>query len=478
MADSFDNNDPLEELLDETGDDQFGLPRFRNHAESDAPLVLKSWSAQDFSDIYVRFYPFVLRHAKRYLTNYSQAEEVTQEAFLYLMTSLPEVDSETGVLKLLKWKTRLLALDVISANGRTSFAPLDDHSDYLSADDETDEQILRADDASVVSLALARLQPRHREALIASVYEEKRFAEVAAQMGVTENAARQLVHRARKSFKQALVGEAEIAGLSASKIISIAARKATRESGKLVSVASGLILILVISLGVLPNIGEQSPATLVAEPGAAESSVEITPTQPETAESIESKPSDSQPEVLVPDAPEPVEAASVSESSTDGPVTALPDPSGIASTPAFAAQTRPVITLASVSPYMKLSIPQAEVTKGGTAFFPNATNVIKIHSGVGLWAYVDFDQDLKQINAVALEVMIDGEKYFVSPRSFGASSTESIGISTLTYSATELFLISPNKVVFSEQPLADLFVTLQVQLDTQGLPVGANLHIR
>jgi RNA polymerase sigma-70 factor (ECF subfamily) len=477
MADNNDNNDPLEELLDEIGDDQFGSPRFTDHAESDGRTSLKSWSAQDFSNMYVRFYPFVLRQAKRYLTNHSQAEEVTQEAFLYLMTSLPEVDSETGVLKLLKWKTRLLALDVISANSRAAFSPLEDHIDYLSADDDVDEQILRADEAAVVSLALARLQPRHREALIASVYEEKRFAVVGAQMGVTENAARQLLHRARRSFKQALVGEAEIAGLSASKILSIAARKASHESAKLASVASGLILVLALSLGVLPNIGEQSPSLLAAEPSAAESSLGITLAPPESAESVQSKPSASQPEPLVRDETEPVEVVSASDPSTSGPVAVLLI-SEKETTPPPAFEVRPVISLASVSSYMKLSASQAEVSKGSTAFFPNAVNVLKVHSGIGLWAFLDFDQDLKQINGVALEVMIDGEKYFVSPRSFGASSIEFNGLTTFSYSATELFVISDDRVVFSDQPLVDLFVTLQVQLDSQGLPVGASLDIR
>ena len=107
----------LERLLDEESDEDFGLPEFKEHlADTLTPAVLKDWTAQDFASIYVRFRPHLERHARRFLQNPSQVEEVVQDAFLYLMTTLPELDSELGVLRFLKWKTRLLALDVIRAN--------------------------------------------------------------------------------------------------------------------------------------------------------------------------------------------------------------------------------------------------------------------------------------------------------------------------------------------------------------------------
>jgi RNA polymerase sigma-70 factor (ECF subfamily) len=247
--------DPLEALLDEVSDEDFGLPQFRDHfADSLTPAVLKDWSAKDFASIYVRFRPHLERHAKRFLVNPSQVEEVVQDAFLYLMTTLPELDSELGVLKFLKWKTRLLALDVIRANSKVSLAPLDDQPDIDADMPEMSLELERAEDAAIVSLALAKLQPRHREALIATMYEEKRAEVVAAQMGLSDNAFRQLLFRARSAFKKSLIGEAETAGLSMAEILSIAARKARAESGKYVSAAGAFLLVLAISIGVLPNL--------------------------------------------------------------------------------------------------------------------------------------------------------------------------------------------------------------------------------
>jgi len=247
--------DPLESLLDDETDEEFGLPRFQEHfADTLTPAVLKDWSAKDFASIYVRFRPHLERHAKRFLVNPSQVEEVVQDAFLYLMTTLPELDSELGVLKFLKWKTRLLALDVIRANSRVSIAPLHEQREFEADIPEMGQELERADDAAIVSLALAKLQPRHREALIATLYEEKSAETVSAQMGLGENAFRQLLFRARAAFKKALIGEAEISGLSMSEVLSVAARKAAAESGKLASVAGAFLLVLALSFGVIPNL--------------------------------------------------------------------------------------------------------------------------------------------------------------------------------------------------------------------------------
>jgi RNA polymerase sigma-70 factor (ECF subfamily) len=258
-TDEFNENDPLEQFLDQESDADFGPAKIHEHLdENSQPLVLRNWKAQDFANIYVRFHPHVLRQAKRYLTNHSQAEEITQDAFLYLMTSLPEVDSETGVLKLLKWKVRLLALDLIKINSQASFAPLDSQPELSIDDSALSLELERADDAAIVALALAKLEPRQREALVASLYEEKTSSQVAAQLGLNENATRQLVFRAKGAFKKALVGEAETRGLTVSEIISVAARKASKDAGKYVSVASALLLVLAVSLGVLPNLASST----------------------------------------------------------------------------------------------------------------------------------------------------------------------------------------------------------------------------
>lgn len=226
---------------------------------------LKNWSAQEFSSIYVRFYPELIQHARRFLTNSTQAEEVVQDAFLYLMTSLPELDSELGVLKFLKWKIRLLCLDVIRANSRTS--SIDPTEMELPSDESGfDEDYERLEDATVIKLALAKLSPRHREAIVASVYEEKSFREIAAQFDMNENAARQLFFRARAAFRKALVGELDTAGMTMGQVLSVATRKAYQDGKKAAAVGTLALGLggLLLSLQLFPTLNP-SPVSVDAQ---------------------------------------------------------------------------------------------------------------------------------------------------------------------------------------------------------------------
>jgi RNA polymerase sigma-70 factor (ECF subfamily) len=269
--------DPLEALLDEQSDEEFGDLELKERTGK--PVKLAEWSAQDFSSIYLRFRPHLERHARRFLRNPSQVDEVVQDAFLYLMVSLPELDSEIGVLRFLKWKTRLLALDVIRASGRAYINSIDDVQEPESNDPEVSSNLEQQDDAAVVRLALSKLNPRHREVLIASMYEEKSTEEIASQVGLSENATRQLIFRARAAFKKALVGDVDTTGMSAAAILSVAARKAASEGKKVGAAALTLIALVVMSLTVFPGLNRATTDQMAEAPvnsGSSESPSQAT----------------------------------------------------------------------------------------------------------------------------------------------------------------------------------------------------------
>jgi RNA polymerase sigma-70 factor (ECF subfamily) len=264
--------DPLEALLDEQSDEDFGDLELKER--SGKPVKLAEWSAQDFSSIYLRFRPHLERHARRFLNNPSQVDEVVQDAFLYLMVSLPELDSEIGVLRFLKWKTRLLSLDVIRASGRAYINSIDDVQEPESNDPEVSSNLEQQDDAAVVRLALSKLNPRHREVLIASMYEEKSTEEIASQVGLSENATRQLIFRARAAFKKALIGDIDTTGMSAAAILSVAARKAASEGKKVGAAALTLIALVVMSLTVFPGLNRATTDQMAEAPVNSGSSQE------------------------------------------------------------------------------------------------------------------------------------------------------------------------------------------------------------
>lgn len=247
--------------------------------EQELPGDVKNWSAQDFSNFFIRFRPQVERHAAKYLRDKSMVDEVVQEAFLYLMIALPELDSELGVLRFLKWKVRLLCLDVIRAS-KSNITGVDELLDG-KIESDISEDLIRADDAAIIQLALSKIEPRQREALIASVYQEKSAAQISEQLGISENATRQLLLRARSSLKKALVGEADLEGLSLAEIISVAARKAAQESRKAGARAMGILLVLglasvaiytgqVSPISGTQNIASEAPSVVAEQPSEAE----------------------------------------------------------------------------------------------------------------------------------------------------------------------------------------------------------------
>ena len=431
----FDQNDPLEQLLDQESDAEFGPAEIHDHLDANSkPLVLRNWTGQDFANIYVRFYPHVLRQAKRYLTNHSQAEEITQDAFLYLMTSLPEVDSETGVLKLLKWKVRLLALDLIKTNSQASFAPIDNQPELSIDDSALSLELERADDAAIVALALAKLEPRQREALVASLYEEKATVQVAAQLGLNENATRQLVFRAKAAFKKALVGEAETRGLTVSEIISVAARKASKDAGKYVSVASALLLVLAVSIGVLPNLAtspEQlnanTPTVVTDLEASSEAGSEVSAADSSAANAANTSVGESS------------ASASAEQASAEQMVSIEPDNTGIiaesAGTPANSpdsnneewsttsaqlafANSHDSIDQSPFDPWLLDPLFGQESIETTLLTDPVVTtsssaSLLSIVSNQGLWADLNFQpSSAKPFQAVTISLYIDGKQYF------------------------------------------------------------------
>jgi len=442
----FNENDPLEQLLDQESDAEFGPAEIHEHLDEDSqPLVLRNWTGQDFANIYVRFYPHVLRQAKRYLTNHSQAEEITQDTFLYLMTSLPEVDSETGVLKLLKWKVRLLAFDLIKLNSQASFAPIDNQPELSIDDSALSLELERADDAAIVALALAKLEPRQREAIVASLYEEKATVQVAAQLGLNENATRQLVFRAKAAFKKALVGEAETRGLTVSEIISVAARKASKEAGKYVSVASALLLVLAVSIGVLPNLAT-SPEQLNAntptiatdleaspESNAADSSAASSATEAEQADASSASSLPVPAEQLASSQPDNTgididSGTSNNESAASTGITAnssssntsTPNSAASASSAQLASFTNSQVSIDQspfepwlLDPLFGQEAISTTLLTGPAVATSNGPTSLSIVSNQGLWADLQFQpSSSKPFQAVTVGIYLDGSQYF------------------------------------------------------------------
>ena len=491
MANSEDYlEDPLERLLDKESDEEFGAPEYKEHlADSLTPAVLKDWSAADFASIYVRFRPHLERHARRYLVNPSQVEEVVQDAFLYLMTTLPELDSEVGVLKFLKWKTRLLCLDVIRINSRVSIAPLDDQPEIAANSPEMSLEMERADDAAVVSLALAKLQPRHREVLIASIYEEKSTDAVAEQLGLSENATRQLLFRARSAFKKALIGEVETAGMSAGQILSVAARKAAADSGKYVAAAGAFLLVMAVSFGVLPNINQTTTNQIAGAPSESTESVSpssVTPgtTSDETrvAEPAEAPAAGATPAELPVESADAIDVAStqtVSESATQTPART---PNAVQASTVVASGPEPIFDEASVATILATNVSQAGYYTNSYASsdFLSAGfrgSSVEIFGGTGISAFLDIDFANRTVFNSVYQMWVDGKRYYAVAENSSVVTNPIAGGHEIILRASDFWVVDDQGNVFDQSPLANAISTVKLSLDSTGNPVRASMTV-
>ena len=478
---------PLDSLLDEQTDEEFGdiviRDQLHHMARESRDGNLKNWTAQDFSSIYVRFHPHLIRHAHRYLSNPAQVEEVVQEAFLYLMTSLPEIDSELGVLKFLKWKVRLLCLDVIRSSTFRLERPLASGQEEGAYLDESSAELERIEDAAIIRLALAKLSPRHREVIVKSVYEEKESEEIAESLGLSRNATRQLLLRARRSFRRALVGEADVKGMSLAEIMSTATRKVAADSKRQLPVAGLLLMMTIGSVSVIGSL-QDSPAPVVASAADIskhENLVQETEVQADVIEDNgdldKASPLAELPSVVPGQNLNLVEPGPVSglQEATldlvDNGATSL-------STPNLGQSSGP--DLAYLSTIVAADIQSTGIYRDSrSALFSDIfTGVsIEVFGGTGISAFLDLDTENMTVRHVIFQVNLGGETYVAVPEFQNVVSSPSGDGAIVRVVTSGHRLVGSDLRVFEGTPLDLAEATIAIELDTEGLPEHATMNL-
>jgi RNA polymerase sigma factor (sigma-70 family) len=138
------------------------------------------------------------------------AEEVLQEAFARLWAS-PTTPADGASFKRFLYRTIVnLARDDARRRKRWSVLRF-----WVPAPaDPLDKVERRADDAALMA-ALRRLGLREREVVHLRYFEDHSFAEVGELMGVTEQHARVIAHRALAKLRNRLGGDLAVRGVEA-----------------------------------------------------------------------------------------------------------------------------------------------------------------------------------------------------------------------------------------------------------------------
>ena len=258
------------------------------------------WTVADLASLYSEHRTSLVSQARRMLRSDSEANEVVQESFIKFILAAPELDTEGRALAYLRATINNLSLNVIRARGsRPNLVAIDSDTsaerlaeiaveNYIPAD----ESIAAAEDAAIIRLALTKLSPAERAALVMWEMEGRSTSEIASELGIKESAVRHTVSRARASLRRVLSELVidEERGLTALDMLSTSYKKAAEIAQKSSKVALSLLLVVTAFLGFNSLTGNEgniqvndlaisTPSTVTEESVTPAAPVEITPTQ-------------------------------------------------------------------------------------------------------------------------------------------------------------------------------------------------------
>ena len=217
------------------------------------------WTVADLASLYSEYRTSLVSQARRMLRSDSEANEVVQEAFIKFILAAPELDTKERALAYMRATINNLSLNVIRARGsRPNLVAIDSDTsaerlaeiaveNYIPAD----ESISAAEDAAIIKLALTKLSPAERAALVMWEMEGRSTSEIASELGIKESAVRHTVSRARASLRRVLSELVidEERGLTALDMLSTSYKKAAEIAQKSSKVALSLLLVVTAFLG-------------------------------------------------------------------------------------------------------------------------------------------------------------------------------------------------------------------------------------
>ncbi len=217
------------------------------------------WTVADLASLYSEHRTSLVSQARRMLRSDSEANEVVQEAFIKFILAAPELDTEGRALAYLRATINNLSLNVIRARGsRPNLVAIDSDTSAerlaeIAVENHipVDESISAAEDAAIIKLALTKLSPAERAALVMWEMEGRSTSEIASELGIKESAVRHTVSRARASLRRVLSELVidEERGLTALDMLSTSYKKAAEIAQKSSKVALSLLLVVTAFLG-------------------------------------------------------------------------------------------------------------------------------------------------------------------------------------------------------------------------------------
>ena len=184
------------------------------YSDSDDLVLVRAFREGDekaFEEIVRRYQRQVASVIYLTMGSRAEVEDLTQEVFMRVYRSIDRVTIETS---LFSWVYRIamnLCIDelrrkkikrVLSIGPEPGSAA--DHSELFEEPSRASDELMAEEKKNQVLDALERLTPAHRAALVLREYEEMSYRQIAKSLGITEQAVKSRIFRAREELKELL----------------------------------------------------------------------------------------------------------------------------------------------------------------------------------------------------------------------------------------------------------------------------------
>ncbi len=161
---------------------------------------------ESFETIYTQYFPRVYSFIYRLCSDEGLAEELTQETFYQAFRSFKKYRGESELFTWLASIAKYTFFGYVRKKRRSAeIVDLELIADTL-ADDENDpeEHVGRSETIAALRQAIDEMPDKYRDVVILRLYAELPFSEIAESLGITENSAKVIFHRAKKQLSEKL----------------------------------------------------------------------------------------------------------------------------------------------------------------------------------------------------------------------------------------------------------------------------------
>ena len=151
--------------------------------------------------LFERYSAPLLRFTDRMLGSRADAEEVTQEVFVKMITRVEQYDGQAPVSSWLFAIAANACRDRMRRGKRAAPVSLDVIAERASEGEAIDAALLQKEKRALVRRALGSLSDEQREALVLARYHGLPYAEIARTLKISEGAVKTRIFRAMETLK-------------------------------------------------------------------------------------------------------------------------------------------------------------------------------------------------------------------------------------------------------------------------------------